>query len=252
MSGSPDRTLLPEGHVLYRFGTLDGTNAEALRRLSGGRAAPGDVFLSETQEAGRGRAGRTWQSPPGNLHATIVCGVPAGRNPAHLAFVAALGAIEALRRIAPAGEFSLKWPNDVLCGGRKICGILIEAGEGGYALGVGINLVASPPDEEVQFPATNLHAMFGVLVSPETALSALCAAVSGWQRRWAADGFAPLRAAWLASAHRMGDTIAASTAAGVVEGRFSGLDPDGALIVETADGDRALVSAGDVFFPGDA
>jgi BirA family biotin operon repressor/biotin-[acetyl-CoA-carboxylase] ligase len=247
-----DRTELTGGFVLHRFASLDSTNAEALRRIAAGRASPGDVILAATQEAGRGRAGRSWVSPAGNLHATVVLDVPAGRNPGQLAFVAGLGALEALRTLAPDAAFALKWPNDVLCTGRKIAGILIEAGEGAYAVGIGINLAAAPPDEAVRHPATSLRAVAGTEVPPESAVETVCAAVARWNRRWAGEGFAPLRAAWLASAHRMGDTIAASTASGTIEGRFSGLDPEGALIVETASGERHPITAGDVFFPGDA
>lgn len=247
-----DRTDLPGGFVLHEFDRLDSTNAEALRRIAAGRASPGDVILADEQEAGRGRSGRSWVSPAGNLHATMVLGVPAGRMAGQLAFVAGLAALDALRTLAPGAAFSLKWPNDVLAGGRKIAGVLIEAGEGAYAVGVGINLAASPPDNAVRYPATNLRAEAGVTVTPRDAVAALCAALGPWHRRWAAEGFEPLRAAWLASAHRMGDTIAASTASGAIEGRFCGLDPEGALIVETAGGDRCLITAGDVFFPGDA
>lgn len=247
-----DRTELPSGFVLHEFDSLDSTNAEALRRIAAGRATPGDVILAATQASGRGRAGRTWESPAGNLHATVVLGVPAGRMAGQLAFVAGLAALDALRTLAPAGAFTLKWPNDVLAGGRKIAGILIEAGDGAFAVGIGINLAASPPDDAVRYTATSLLTETGSAVAPRDAVAALCAALAPWHRRWAAEGFEPLRAAWLASAHRMGDTIAASTASGRIEGRFSGLDPEGALIVETAGGDRCLVSAGDVFFPGDA
>lgn len=242
------RAALPAGYRLYRFAKIDSTNSEALRRMARGDASPGDVFLADEQGAGRGRSGRHWQSPPGNLHASLVLQPPDGRNPAQLAFVAALGIIGALRALAPDAPWSLKWPNDVLCGGRKLSGVLIEAGEGGYAVGIGINLVAAPPDAEVRFPATSLRAALSIEAPVERVLGGLCGEIDRWQRIWAAEGFEPLRTAWLASAHRIGDTIAASTAAGVVEGRFAGLDPLGALVVDTAGG-RRVIAAGDVFFP---
>lgn len=251
MAHDEGRFDLPDGYALHRFDRLDGTNAEALRRMARGEAPPGAVFVARVQDAGRGRAGRTWQSPAGNLHATIVLSVERGRSPAHLAFVAALGTLDALRRMAPSGSFALKWPNDVLCGGRKLSGVLIEAGETAWAVGVGINLAASPPDDAVRHPATNLKSATGADIPAAEALGALCAGIEAWRRRWTDEGFGPLREAWLASAHGIGDTIAASTGRGTVAGRFAGLDADGALLIDVA-GARRLVSAGDVFFPGDA
>ena len=225
---------------------VDGTNAEALRA----GAIPGNVYFARSQSAGRGRQGRDWVSPGGNLYATICTNPPINRNPAQLAFVAGLAAFDTVSEVAPETGFTLKWPNDILAGGRKISGMLIEAGEQGYAVGIGINIVCSPGDDEVRFPATNLRACAGVSPPPEALLARLCGHFDRWNRRWAADGFEPLRAVWLASAHRMGDTIAASTGIDRIEGRFQGLDADGALVVEDAGGSVHVITAGDVFFPG--
>lgn len=248
---APEAALpLPDGFVLHAFEQLDGTNAEALRD----GAPPGHVYWAGEQAAGRGRQGRTWQSPPGNLYATICTPVTANRNPAQLAFVAALAVLDALAETDRAVDFSLKWPNDVLVGGRKISGVLIEAGDVGYAVGIGINIASSPPDDEVRFPASHLQAITDVSVEAEDLLNALCRHFDVWQRRWQKDGFEPLRAVWLASGHKIGDTIAASTGVDPVGdrivGRFQGLDPDGALILEDEDGLRHVIATGDVFFPG--
>ena len=167
-----------------------------------------------------------------------------------MAFVAGLAVLDAISELAPGAEFSLKWPNDVLAGGRKISGMLIEAGNAGYAVGVGINIVSSPPDDEVRFPATNLHDFAVTSPAPEILLAALCGHFDNWHRRWSEDGFEPLRAVWLASAHRIGDTIAASTGVNRIEGWFQGLDADGALVLEDAGGVVHIVTAGDVIFPG--
>lgn len=240
--------MLPDGYILHRFDEIDGTNAEALRA----GAKDGHVFLADRQTAGRGRQGREWISPQGNLFATICVTPPVTRNPAQLAFVAGLAVLDALSEAAPGADFSLKWPNDILASGRKLSGILIEAGEHGYAIGIGINIVASPPDSAVRFPATNLKTVSGHSAVPAAGdlLAAICRHFSVWFDRWAADGFEPLRAVWLASAHGMGDTIAASTGSGRIEGRFNGLDADGALVVEDSGGELRIITAGDVFFPG--
>ena len=237
---------LPDGYVLRVFDEIDGTNAEALRA----RCPHGLVVTADRQTAGRGRQQRVWQSPPGNLYATICVGLTDLRIAGQVAFVAALAVLDTVSELAPGPAFALKWPNDVLCGGRKLSGILIEAGEtGGSAVGIGINLAHAPPDDEVHFPATSLHAASGADIPPAAAIGSLCRHFDRWYRRWQADGFEPLRAVWLASAHGIGDTIAASTGSGVVEGRFEDLDSDGSLILVDAGGKAHVIAAGDVFFP---
>lgn len=229
--------------AVHAFETLDSTNAEALRRMREGRARHGDAFVATTQTAGRGRAGRRWRSLPGNLHATIVAVPPEGRNPADLAFVAGLAALNALAEAAPGAAFALKWPNDVLCGGRKIAGVLIEGGETGYAVGVGMNLASAP--EGVRVPATSLREA-GAAADASEMLVRLQRFFAAWHGLWAAEGFAPVRDAWLASAHRRGDFVAAETAGGRIEGRFAGLDGDGALALVDASGVRRRILSGDV------
>lgn len=246
MTARPEAAPLPDGYRLYQFDELDGTNAEALRAC----AVAGSVYCAASQTAGRGRQGRAWTSPPGNLYATICTRPPDNRNPSQLAFVAGLAVFDTLSEAAPGAGYTLKWPNDVLASGRKVSGMLIEAGEDGYAVGIGINIVSSPADEEVRFPATNLREYAGVSPAPVTLLAALCRHFDSWHRRWAEDGFEPLRAVWLASGHRIGDTIAASTGAGRIQGRFQGLDADGALVLEEAGGTVRTITAGDVSFPG--
>lgn len=229
--------------AVHAFEALDSTNAEALRRMQEGRARHGDAFVATAQTAGRGRAGRRWRSLPGNLHATVVAVPPEGRNPADLAFVAGLAAMNALAEAAPGAAFALKWPNDVLCGGRKIAGVLIEAGETGYAVGVGMNLASAP--DGVRTPATSLREA-GVAADASDMLARLQRFFAAWHGLWAEEGFAPVRDAWLASAHRRGDLVAAATASGRVEGRFAGLDDDGALALIDASGVRRRILSGDV------
>ncbi|MGB0630223.1 MAG: biotin--[acetyl-CoA-carboxylase] ligase [Alphaproteobacteria bacterium] len=237
---------LPDGYDLRIYDDLDGTNAEALRA----GCLHGIVIVARRQTAGRGRQQRVWLSPPGNLYVTICVEPPDIRIAGQLAFVSALAVLDTVSEMAPDAVFSLKWPNDVLCAGRKLSGILIETGEsGGFAVGIGINLAHAPPDDEVRFPATSLEAVSGRETQPDAVIEPLCRHFDHWYRRWQEDGFEPLRAVWLASAHGIGDTIAASTGSGRIEGRFEGLDDDGTLILTDAGGNRHAVTAGDVFFP---
>src|SRR5580658_542086 len=122
---------------------VDSTNAEALRRARAGERGPLWI-VARTQSAGRGRA---WESAAGNLHATLLLSDPAPPAAApQLGFVAALALHDAAHAAAPALDLALKWPNDLLCGGRKIAGILIE-GEGVplvVAIGIGVNCRTHP------------------------------------------------------------------------------------------------------------
>ncbi len=235
---------------LHGFTNLDSTNAEALRRMATGAAQPGDVFVAATQSAGRGRGGRSWHSAAGNLHASVVLPVAADRHAGQLALVAGVAVHEALAALAPELVFTLKWPNDVLCRGRKVAGILIEAGEGGFVVGIGVNLAAAPPASSVRLPATSVLAEGGGRVSPERMLDRLYPVLAAWHRRWAMVGFAPVRAAWQAHGLRRGEALSATTAAGAVDGLFDGLDGDGALTLIDAAGVRRIIAAGDVAVAG--
>lgn len=238
---------LPPGFRLFPHGELDSTNSEALRRLGkGGRH--GDVVQASVQTAGRGRRGRHWVSGQGNLHASVILIPQAARAPGQLAFVAALGLGDALDECAPKGcAIRFKWPNDVLIGGLKAAGILIEAGQGpGAVIGIGVNIATAP--EAPSIAATSLTSQGFGPVTPGELLSRLCHRLDGWYRRWQGEGFEPVRAAWLARAAGLGDTIEARLARGAEQGVFGGIDADGALILEGPDGGRRIIAAGEVYF----
>lgn len=224
---------------------IDSTNAEAQRRGDGGERGP--LWLTaRTQSAGRGRRGRHWVSERGNLFATYFAAVD--RPPAELArlgFVAAL-AVADVADAARASPVTLKWPNDVLVGGAKCAGILIESGAapgGGvwFALGIGINLVSAPDD--VAYPVAALRGM-----AVATAFAHLRGALVGWSGRLEREGFAPLQQAWLARAHGLGAPIRVALGAETIEGRHGGLSETGELRLSLPDGRERLISAGEVFF----
>ena len=215
---------------------VDSTNREALRRIEAG-APHGTVILARQQTDGRGRRGRSWISPPGNLYATLIVRPPSDAPVAQLGFVAALGTGEALRRHAPV---RFKWPNDLMLEGRKLGGILVEMAGGAAAVCIGINIASAPEDTET--PATNLPAD----VAPEVLLDDIRVCFDVWYRRWREDGFAPLREAWLQHGIGLGEPIRARLARETVEGVFGGLDADGGLLLDR-DGERRVIAAGDVF-----
>ena len=228
---------------------LDSTNAEALRRLAAG--APGPLWLmARRQSAARGRRGRPWATAEGNFAATLMLRPEA--PPAALAlrsFAAALALHDALVAATGRAElFALKWPNDVLLGGAKLAGILLETGGSppGLAIGFGVNLAAAPETEALEPGAlapVSLRGATGTAPDPEAFLDLLAPPMAAWEARLEAEGFAPLRAAWLARAARLGAPVTARLPGRVVEGRFETIDATGALVLATAAGRVALPAA---------
>jgi BirA family biotin operon repressor/biotin-[acetyl-CoA-carboxylase] ligase len=244
---------LPEGYALVDLPEADSTNAEALRRALAGERGPLWV-LADRQSAGRGRDGRSWTSLPGNLHASLLFapGCPV-QTAAQLSLVAGVAAVEGLRkagRLGAGASLRLKWPNDILIGAAKAGGILIESTSQAsgsrlaVVIGVGINLAAAP--QEAGRPATSLAA-HGLALSPREALCFLAEAMHTWIGVWGAGaGFARVREAWLERTGALGEALTVHGPAGPIEGRFAGLDADGALLVIGADGREQRVRFGDV------
>lgn len=242
----------PQGYGLKKFDVIDSTNEEAKRLAAAGE--PGPVWIGAArQTAGRGRRGRAWDSPTGNLAATLMLrpGKPASAC-AQLSFAAAIAACDTLRDFAAGAELRVKWPNDVLAGGKKIAGILLEsASQGGeaphwLAIGIGINLAAHP--EGLEFPATSLRALGATVPPPDDALLHLAAHFARWYEAWTANGFAALRDAWLARAAGLGQRIRARLAQEETSGVFEGIDETGALILRESAGGVRHIAAGEVFF----
>lgn len=212
----------------------------------------GPIWISAArQSAGRGRRGRTWVSPTGNLSATLLIapGRPAGEC-AQISFVAALASSDAMGSFG--ADARVKWPNDVLANGAKISGILLEsASQGGadpawLAVGIGINLKHHPTDTE--FPATSLPALGLSAPEPREALSRLAASFAKWYEVWRSDGFASIRDAWLARAAGLGTRIRARLTNGETMGIFEGIDTNGALLLRETQDRVRTIAAGEVFF----
>lgn len=232
------------------FDELGSTNDEAMARARAGEAG-GLWLVARRQTGGRGRHGRPWSSPPGNLHASLllVDACPPSAAP-QLGFVAGVALIDALHALAPALPFALKWPNDVLCAGGKLAGVLVEGAMlagGGFAcvVGFGVNCAHHPAD--LPYRGANL-AEHGAAIGPEDLAPALADAMSMRLEHWAAGaGFASIREAWLARAAGLGAPIEARMHSGVQRGVFETIDADGRLVLARADGTRVLVEAADVF-----
>lgn len=245
---------LPPGFRVIGFPTVGSTNDEA-KRLARQGAPEGTVVWALRQESGRGRRGRAWTSPEGNLYTSTI--LRPNRPPAEaaqLSFVAALAIADTAARLLPAdAEIRCKWPNDVLVRGRKLSGILLESEpstEGGVewlALGVGLNVRHHP--EFVDYAATSLGAEGAGDLELPLVLEVYIDRLAHWYRAWAADGFAPIRRAWLERATGLGGPVTVRLSNETLVGIFADLDMDGVLLLDREDGSgRRRIAAGDVFF----
>lgn len=234
--------------------SIDSTNAEAARRARAGE--PGPLWiLAHRQTAGRGRQGRRWVAPEGNLSATLLLRPDQPtRAIAQLSFAACLAVAEAMDAVLPAGSVALKWPNDALVNGRKAAGVLLDcAGRGTHpdwvAIGVGINLTRMPDDAAPgSAPPTCLTAEGAAASTPEEALDRLAPRMEFWCGVHADQGFAPLRAAWLARAAGLGRRIEARLPDRVLTGIFEDVDTEGALVLRGPTGAQRIAAA-DLIFP---
>ncbi len=247
---------LPPGYSLLHVPEIASTNQLALETVGADDTADKLVVWADKQTAGRGRHGRNWESPEGNLFTSIVLRPDRPlADAAQLSFVAALAVADVIRAWSPTPDtpdVTCKWPNDILIGGRKCAGILLEAATGSglkspaIVIGIGINLDHSPV--MAQYPATSVAAVWRVIVTPGAAVAALTTRFDYWAEIWRIDGFPPIRDAWQAMAHRPGEEIRVRLANAEQSGMFAGIDDAGALRLETSEG-VTLINAGDVYFP---
>ncbi|HEX6092646.1 MAG TPA: biotin--[acetyl-CoA-carboxylase] ligase, partial [Dongiaceae bacterium] len=222
---------LPPFFSLICLPSVGSTNDEA-KRLAEDGAAEGTLVWGLEQTAGRGRRGRGWHSPLGNLYMSAVLrpGKPAAQS-ALIGFVAAVALADALQDLGLASDrLRLKWPNDVLVDKAKVAGILVEtaavAGEvpAWLVLGMGVNLAHAP--ENTPYPATTLRAFGLPNLTVEGLLEALAGRLAEWYGRWQAEGFAPVRAAWLKRATGLGEPIEVRLDQESLQGRFVALEED--------------------------
>ncbi|MHA1523363.1 MAG: biotin--[acetyl-CoA-carboxylase] ligase [Alphaproteobacteria bacterium] len=244
---------MPDPNVL-ELANVGSTNTKALELAS--LAKPGaalvDWVVAAQQTQGRGRHGRHWHSPPGNLYATrLIRTQLAAQKIVELTLVAGIAVHEVVSGLlegpALAGQVALKWPNDLLVGGAKISGILIqtETGKAGLAVavGIGINVKSSPQGGPA---ATSLHAL-GWGGERGQVFKVLVIALDKWMGTWdAGAGFAQIRQAWSARSMPVGADIQVRLPRGRVRGTFEGLDVTGALLLREAGGTTRKITTGDV------
>lgn len=257
------------GYRLRAFDSIGSTNTEALEAAAAND--PGGIWFAALQQtAGRGRRGRQWESPYGNLAATLLIVPDADPTlTATLGFVAGVSMNRALSSILPPGtvkigvdgadgasnggraRIALKWPNDVLADGAKLAGILLEArklddGRHAIAIGFGVNAIAAP--QGLPYPATSLVEL-GVSRSAQDVFEALSDAWVDTFGLWNdGRGIGDVLAHWRASAAGIGAEVAVNQNGAIVRGIFETIDDAGRLIVRANDDSRIAITAGDVHF----
>ncbi|WP_171096979.1 biotin--[acetyl-CoA-carboxylase] ligase [Ruegeria sp. HKCCD7255] len=245
----------PQGYGLHIVQEVDSTLNEAARIAP---TATGPVWiLAHHQTAARGRRGRAWTHPKGNLAATLLLRPDEPPEKAALrSFLASLALFDACVSVTGrATGLALKWPNDVLLNGGKLAGILLEStGQGRglshLAIGIGVNLSEAPGADQVEPGAVrpvSLLSETGAHVTPEDFLTELAAAYAQYETQFATYGFAPIRTAWLSRAARLGEVITARTATSETVGTFETVDAGGNLILNTAKG-RVSIPAAEIYF----
>lgn len=240
------------GHTLEVHETIGSTNDRA-RELLFEAGGDGGVVLAEVQTAGRGRRGRAWISPAGvNLTLSVALRPAlAAAEGWQLGLATALATLDACRTATPAPALGLKWPNDIVAGNeRKVAGLLIEtvmSGERliGAVLGIGINVNWRPSDmpAEIGRRATSLSSLAGADVDRAALLDRLLDALDD-ELVAVEAGRSPL-ARYRAACVTIGREVTVESAAGTLEGTAIGLDPHGALLLQTASG-RVALSTGEV------
>ncbi|MCT7375790.1 biotin--[acetyl-CoA-carboxylase] ligase [Chelativorans salis] len=258
-------SALAAGYRLEAHESVGSTNALALERAREGE--PDKLWVVAAQQTGgRGRRGRPWATPPGNLAATLLIKeTPDAATAATLGFVAGLALGDALSAVVPTAKvalgvdgadagrsrFELKWPNDVLADGAKLSGILLESSmlEGdrlALAIGIGVNVVSHP--EDVPYPATSLSRLGAKADAGELFLALSDAWVDNMRLWNGGRGLAVIRERWLKRAAGLGSAVSVRVDGRVVRGIFETIDEACRFVIREDDGSRLRIAAGDVHF----
>jgi len=241
------------GREILSLAEVDSTNLRAAELAEQG-AAEGTVVIAESQSRGKGRLGRRWASPPGvNLYLSVVLRPPIlPWDAPQLTFLSAVAVARAIGE-EPGLDPEVKWPNDLLLAGRKVAGLLNEMqaeteGVHYVVLGIGVNLNMQPEQfpADLRYPATSLAIETGAPVSRADFARRLLQHLDALYREYLTEGFEPVRRAWQGYFRLVGRTVEVDCQERILGGAVVGIDDDGALLLETAEGGTERILAGDV------
>ena len=220
------------GWRLEVYDELPSTSDAVLARV--GEPA-GLAVLALRQTRGRGSHGRRWRAPAGNLNLSVLL------RPTHQcpwSLLAGVAVHQAIAGLLPfPAPLTLKWPNDLLLNGGKLAGVLVESGAGWLVIGIGLNLREAP-----SLPDRSTAALSDLIAPPPVrqAAEVILASLRFWLDIEQAEGFAPIRDAWLTAAHPYGTHLRVDQGGTLIEGAFAGLSDNGALLLESSAGLRPL------------
>jgi BirA family biotin operon repressor/biotin-[acetyl-CoA-carboxylase] ligase len=245
------------GGQVYFFESIDSTNRIAFQLAIDG-AIEGTLVIADAQTHGKGRLNRIWISPAGcNLYISMVFRPDIHPEAApQLSILAGAAVAETLKAYIASGV-SLKWPNDVLVGGKKICGILTElrshAGKVDFivvGIGLNVNMLATQFDPNLRQTATSLFIELGQHISRKDVLTKLIANLEHCYGVYRCEGFEAIRKSWLRNAGGIGEQVRVSFQDDSIEGKWGGLDEDGALLLKDDSGGVKRIMAGEITFLG--
>ncbi len=227
--------------------TTGSTNADLAARITAHeRVAEGDWLVADRQTAGKGRQSRSWFDGAGNfMGSTAVWPAPSDPAPGTLALMAGLAVLEAVAPLVPPPQLpQLKWPNDLLIGAAKLCGVLLERVSDAVVIGIGVNLASAP---QVEGRETAALSAFGPAPDRDTFAAVLARQFDLELDRWRSFGLEPLLRRWQAAAHLPGTPLLVGEPGETpLVGEFAGLAADGALQLRLADGTTRIVHAGEI------
>jgi BirA family biotin operon repressor/biotin-[acetyl-CoA-carboxylase] ligase len=238
---------------LIIFDEIDSTNDEA-RRLAQEGVLGDFIVWAKKQTKGKGRYGKQWISSEDNLYLSLLLtSVTDAELASELSFVTAVAVGEALMSLTSQKKIGYKWPNDILCNGKKLCGILLECERSNQqsaldflVIGIGVNIKDFPANMDT--PATSLHAEGYTDIINDQLLDTVMQHFCYWFEQWKEQGFAVIREAWLKKALNLGKVITVNTPNERLSGVFETLREDGCMELRLAGGQLCLISSGEVFF----
>lgn len=246
---------LADGWRVERVACVASTNDLAQEWARAGD--PGQLLIiAREQRSGRGRRGRAWLSPPGNLYCSALLRPQVSPAQAGLySFLTAVALAQAILACAPAtaDELTCKWPNDLRIAGAKVSGILLESGADPagrlehLVIGTGVNVRFAPEGAAEHYPVTCL-ADYG-MDDPDRLAEAYLSSLAHWCDRFTREGFAPVRTAWLARAEGLGRPVTLRLGRETLSGHFRALGEDGALMLDLPDGSRRTIVSGEIVEP---
>lgn len=236
---------------LLAFEEIDSTNNEAKRLMQSG-AFDRLVIWSKSQTQGKGRHGRGWDSPEGNLYLSVLLPINCSlEQSSQLSFVMSLAVYDVITSLAVKNkkklDVKLKWPNDVLVNGKKVCGILMESlseeVNDWVTIGIGLNVEKSPDIENT----TSLKEL-GLKVTVGEVLGMVMNQFDYYHDMWLIYEFEKIRKIWLKNAYMMRKVITINNIHNRVSGTFEGIDKEGNIVIKLASGEKFSMNTGEVFF----